>query len=53
MLDFNPETFLCPNCRLTLSYIVANGKLMGPTTRKVSHLTEHCSFQKEVRERVR
>ena len=41
MLDFSPVTFSCPNCRPTLSYIVADGKFMGLTTRKVSHLTEH------------
>ena len=36
----NTEHFICPVCGPTPAYIVADGKVMGPTAGKTAHLRE-------------
>lgn len=40
MMKFRKEDFLCSSCGQTPRYLVADGKMCGPTSRKVKHLSE-------------
>ena len=40
MLQFHKDDFICENCGPTPEYIVADGKMCGPTKRKVALLSE-------------
>ena len=40
LIKFQPDTWLCPNCGDSPSMIVADAKCVGPSRRKVKHITE-------------
>ena len=39
-LEFKPEVWICPTCKTSPDYFVADGKESGPTKRKVEHIRE-------------
>ena len=44
MIRFEKDDFLCPNCGHTPKYIVADGKMTGPTKRKVNWFSRRSNY---------
>ena len=40
LIEFRDSDFSCPQCSDTPEYVVCDGKAMGPTKRKVDHISE-------------